>query len=74
MNKNIDDLYFPKGLPVSDDFARLNLIGNSPQFLAALRTLTRVAACDATALIHGETGTGKELIARALHYLSLIHI
>jgi DNA-binding NtrC family response regulator len=54
----------------SDDFTRLNLIGRSPSFLAALLLIKRYAACDATVLIEGETGTGKELAARAIHYLS----
>lgn len=53
-----------------DDFAHLNLIGQSPSFLAALAAVVKFAACDATVLIQGETGTGKELVARAIHYLS----
>ena len=53
-----------------DDFAHLNLIGRSPPFLAALASVVKFAACDATVLIQGETGTGKELVARAIHYLS----
>ena len=53
-----------------DDFAHLNLIGQSPPFLAALAAIAKFAACDATVLIQGETGTGKELVARAIHYLS----
>jgi DNA-binding NtrC family response regulator len=51
-------------------FARLNLLGNSPVFLQVLHLIERIAAVDATVLIQGETGTGKELAARALHYLS----
>jgi DNA-binding NtrC family response regulator len=50
-------------------FARFNLVGESPVFLEALRLLARLAGCDATTLIQGETGTGKELAARAIHYL-----
>jgi DNA-binding NtrC family response regulator len=53
-----------------DEFARLNLIGRSPPFLAALALIKKYATCDATVLIEGETGTGKELAARAIHYLS----
>jgi two-component system, NtrC family, response regulator GlrR len=53
-----------------DDFAHINLIGRSPAFLAALAAVAKFAACDATVLIQGETGTGKELVARAIHYLS----
>jgi formate hydrogenlyase transcriptional activator len=43
------------------------LVGSDPGLLALLDTLTPIAASDATVLIQGETGTGKELIARALH-------
>ncbi len=46
-----------------------NLVGCSPAFLATVELIRRVAACDATVLIQGETGTGKELAARAIHYL-----
>ncbi|WP_296810304.1 sigma-54 dependent transcriptional regulator [Thiocapsa sp.] len=53
-----------------DDFAQLNLVGRSPPFLAALSAVAKFAICDATVLIQGETGTGKELVARAIHYLS----
>ena len=44
-----------------------DMVGNSPALLEVLRKVERVAATDATVLILGETGTGKELIARALH-------
>ncbi len=46
------------------------IIGTSPALLAVLRQLERVAPTDATVLILGETGTGKELLARAIHNLS----
>ena len=46
------------------------LITSSPEMLALCRTVERIANTDATALILGETGTGKELIARALHGFS----
>ena len=57
-------------LKSSKTFARLNLLGKSPLFLHALRRIERIAEVDARVLILGETGTGKELAARALHYLS----
>ncbi|MFZ4704121.1 MAG: sigma 54-interacting transcriptional regulator, partial [Candidatus Methylumidiphilus sp.] len=42
------------------------LIGQSPNFEAMLRSASMVAATDVTVLIFGETGTGKELLAKAL--------
>jgi formate hydrogenlyase transcriptional activator len=45
----------------------VEMVGNSPALLAALRRVEQVAATDSTVLISGETGTGKELIARAIH-------
>ncbi|RNF86185.1 sigma 54-interacting transcriptional regulator [Montanilutibacter psychrotolerans] len=47
------------------------MIGRSPAFVRALERLEKIAACDATVLIEGETGTGKELVARAIHYQGL---
>src|SRR5712691_11776737 len=52
-----------------EDFGELNLVGHSPAFLDALELVKRTAGCDATVLVQGETGTGKELVARAIHYL-----
>jgi DNA-binding NtrC family response regulator len=46
------------------------LIGQAPAFCEVLRLVRKLAACDMTVLIEGETGTGKELIARALHDLN----
>ena len=46
------------------------IIGNSPALKLALAEVERVAPTDSTVLILGETGTGKELIARAIHDLS----
>jgi formate hydrogenlyase transcriptional activator len=43
------------------------IIGNSPGLNSVLAKVRRVAPTDATALVLGETGTGKELIARAIH-------
>lgn len=46
------------------------IIGNSAALRAVLEQATRVAAADSTVLIQGETGTGKELIAHAIHNAS----
>ena len=45
------------------------LIGRSPALMEVLRRIRRIATTDATALIGVESGTGKELAARAIHYL-----
>jgi DNA-binding NtrC family response regulator len=49
--------------------ALARLVGTSPAFLRALEHLPTMARGDATVLVCGETGTGKELVARAIHYL-----
>ena len=46
------------------------IVGNSPALEAVLEQVERVAPTDSTVLIHGETGTGKELIAQAIHNVS----
>ncbi len=51
----------------SGDFDRSRIIGRDPALLNVLDTIARVAATDAPVLILGENGTGKELIAEALH-------
>jgi len=47
-----------------------NMVGQSPAFQALLKSIQIVAPTDATVLIQGETGTGKELVARAIHEAS----
>jgi two-component system response regulator GlrR len=46
------------------------LIGTSPSFRAQVDKIPVIADCDANVLITGETGTGKEVYARAVHYCS----
>ncbi len=46
------------------------MVGQSSSFQETVRLIARMAACDAPVLIEGETGTGKELAARAIHYQS----
>jgi len=50
--------------------ATLDLIGSSPKFRALMAEVERVAPVDSAVLIQGETGTGKEVIARAIHEAS----
>ncbi|MEB2778639.1 sigma 54-interacting transcriptional regulator [Algoriphagus sp. D3-2-R+10] len=47
-----------------------DIIGNSPAILKAMELVTRVAPMDSTVLVRGETGTGKELFAQAIHKAS----
>jgi len=48
-----------------------NMVGQGPAFQSVLRSVQIVAPTDSTVLILGETGTGKELLARAIHELSV---
>ncbi len=47
-----------------------NFVGQSPLMVEVYKLVARVASLDTTVLIQGETGTGKELVARAIHYAS----
>jgi two-component system response regulator HydG len=51
-------------------FDRQNIIGRSPAMVTLLETVAQVASSEATVLIMGDSGTGKEMIAGAIHYNS----
>lgn len=51
-------------------FGTANLIGHDPKFCQAVAKAHQIAACEAPVLLTGETGTGKEVFARMIHYLS----
>ncbi|MBK8444852.1 MAG: sigma-54-dependent Fis family transcriptional regulator [Sphingobacteriales bacterium] len=51
--------------------ARFNIIGNSENYLRALRVAVQVAPTDLTVLISGESGVGKEVFSKIIHELSL---
>lgn len=56
---------------MADEAARgIELIGECPAIIALGSTIERVARTDLSVLIHGENGTGKEVVARMVHYLS----
>jgi transcriptional regulator with GAF, ATPase, and Fis domain len=59
-----------RGDRVADERRFEQVIGNSPALESVLEQVERVAPTDSTVLIQGETGTGKELIARAIHNIS----
>jgi DNA-binding NtrC family response regulator len=53
-----------------DKYSFSGIIGNTPEIQLIFKTITEIAPTEATVLIYGETGTGKELIANAIHYNS----
>jgi len=66
--KELEDLRSKQKMLISDmNQSFSNIIGNSPAMQKVLATVQKVASTDANILILGENGTGKELIARAVH-------
>jgi len=63
-----EKLYLEDEIRAEMNFAQI--IGNSASLRKSLKRVETVAPTDSTVLIYGETGTGKELIARAIHDLS----
>lgn len=74
ISKKLSDRVFPPGGAVprsTDDLisygSDLGLIGKSPKFIECLKLVGRVAPTDLPVLISGSSGTGKEVVARAIH-------
>ncbi|MBO0721481.1 MAG: sigma 54-interacting transcriptional regulator, partial [Blastocatellia bacterium] len=63
-----EKLYLEEEIQTGHNFEEI--IGNSPALRRVLQQVETIAETDSTVLIYGETGTGKELIARAIHNLS----
>jgi transcriptional regulator with GAF, ATPase, and Fis domain len=65
------DQLYKENLALRDEVDRVSMfeeiVGTSPALRAALSRVSKVAPTDSTVLLTGETGTGKELIARAIH-------
>jgi formate hydrogenlyase transcriptional activator len=60
-----ENVYLREELHAEHNFEEI--VGNSPALLKALHAVEQVSPTDSTVLIYGETGTGKELVARAIH-------
>ncbi len=67
MEKEID--YLRK--EVTEKYSFPHIIGNHPKMLEIFEIIRKIAETDATVLIQGESGTGKDLIAKTIHYNSL---
>src|ERR1700761_8122891 len=61
---SVDDEGEPEELPETE------MIGSTPGMVEIYKTVSQVAPTDATVVIEGETGTGKELVARLVHRFS----
>jgi len=67
MEREIDSLR----KEVSEKYSYPNIIGDHPKMREIFEIINKVANTDATVLIQGESGTGKDLIAKTIHYHSL---
>jgi len=66
----LEDERLCPGSEIRSDYGFEDIVGNSSALRRVLDQVAIVAPTNATVLLHGETGTGKELIARAIHKLS----
>jgi transcriptional regulator with GAF, ATPase, and Fis domain len=64
----IENVYLREEINTENNFEEI--VGRSDEIRRVLRSVEQVARTGTTVLIHGETGTGKELVARAIHNLS----
>ncbi|MHA6383660.1 two-component system response regulator QseF/GlrR, partial [Escherichia coli] len=69
----IDDA-LEQSAPATDERWREAIVTRSPLMLRLLEQARLVAQSDVSVLINGQSGTGKEIFAQAIHNLSLIHI
>ena len=67
MEKELDHLR----REITEKYSFPNIVGNHPKMAEIFEIVSRVAETDATVLIQGESGTGKDLIAKTIHYKSL---
>jgi len=65
----LENIYLRQELQEKYGFG--NIVGKSRKMQEIYRIITKVAPTDSTVLIYGQSGTGKELIARAIHFNSL---
>ena len=70
LRKRIEDEKVYLEEEIRSEYRFDEIVGNSPALRRVLKQIETAAPTDSTVLIHGETGTGKELVARAIHQLS----
>jgi DNA-binding NtrC family response regulator len=70
LSARVAELLERRPIPTRDDAAVGGIVGRTPPMRELFAAMRRVAPQDTTVLVTGETGTGKELVARALHRLS----
>ncbi len=72
-SRKIQEYFSPPTLTdatLAEKYKNFGLVGRSTKFIEMLRAVDSASKCDVRVLLQGETGTGKELIAKAIHKLS----